>query len=70
MIGMDIKEVFAGTMRGLGLFFQQCKRVLLVASKPGKEEFVLSAKITGIGIAIIGMIGFLLFMLFQVFSLS
>ncbi len=67
---MNINESLRNMMKGLGLFFQQCKRVLLVASKPGKEEFVLSAKITGIGIIIIGLIGFLLFMLFQVFSLS
>lgn len=35
------------------------KRVLIVARKPTKEEFMKTAKITGIGIVIIGLISFL-----------
>ena len=37
-------------------------RVLRIARKPGKEEFMTSAKVTAIGLAIIGMLGFLIFL--------
>ena len=46
-------------------FIEQCKRVLLVSSKPDKEEYSLSTKITGLGLVIIGIIGFIVFVLFQ-----
>lgn len=46
-------------------FVSQCKRVLLVAKKPSKEEFKQAAKITGIGIIILGLIGFIIFLIFQ-----
>jgi protein translocase SEC61 complex gamma subunit len=35
----------------------------MVSSKPDKEEFKLSTKITAIGIVIIGSIGFIIFMI-------
>ncbi|MBI4015465.1 MAG: protein translocase SEC61 complex subunit gamma [Candidatus Aenigmarchaeota archaeon] len=41
------------------------RRVMEVATKPDKEEFVTSARVTTIGIAIIGFMGFALFLLFQ-----
>jgi len=44
-------------------FLSQCKRVFLVSSKPGKEEYKVSVKVTGIGILIIGIIGFIIFLL-------
>ena len=40
------------------------KRVIDVAKKPEKEEFISSAKITGTGIALIGAIGFIIFLLY------
>lgn len=40
------------------------KRVIDVAKKPEKEEFVSSTKITGTGIALIGAIGFIIFLLY------
>lgn len=36
-------------------------RVLKVTKKPDKEEFSMSAKVTGLGILLIGMIGFLIY---------
>jgi len=39
-------------------------RVLQVARKPNKEEFTSSAKISAIGIVLIGVIGFLIFLAF------
>ena len=40
------------------------KRVVEVARKPTKEDFVSSAKITGSGILLIGMIGFIIFLIY------
>ncbi len=40
------------------------RRVIEVARKPDKEEYLSSAKITGIGIAALGIIGFVLFLIF------
>jgi len=39
------------------------KRVLMIAKKPDKEEFILTAKICAIGIIGIGIIGFLIYLL-------
>lgn len=38
---------------------------MLVANKPDKEEYKQSAKITGLGAAIIGVIGFIIFIVIQ-----
>ncbi|MFB6143986.1 MAG: protein translocase SEC61 complex subunit gamma [Candidatus Nanohaloarchaea archaeon] len=38
------------------------KRVLKIATKPDREEFEMSAKITGAGILIIGAIGFIFYL--------
>jgi len=39
-------------------------RVLQVARKPGKEEFVTTSKICAIGIFAVGFIGFVIFLAF------
>jgi len=38
------------------------KRVLKIAHQPDREEFSMSAKITGAGIILIGAIGFVFYM--------
>lgn len=35
-------------------------RVLKLAKKPGKKEYLLTSKVTGIGIVFIGIIGYLI----------
>ena len=50
---MDIKSI----IRKYG-------RVLQIARKPGKDEFVSSSKICALGIVLIGVIGFGIFLLF------
>lgn len=35
-------------------------RVLKLAKKPGKKEYTLTSKVTGIGIVLIGIIGYLI----------
>ena len=67
---MNLKETMKGMGTSLRAFAQQCRRVLLVSSKPDKDEFQLSAKITGIGMIIIGVVGFIIFMAFQLAGLS
>ena len=40
------------------------KRVIDVARKPTRDDFTSSAKITGVGIVLIGMIGFIIFLIY------
>ena len=41
---------------------QEWKRVLSITKKPSREEFVASAKVTGIGMLLIGLVGFLIYL--------
>jgi protein transport protein SEC61 subunit gamma-like protein len=50
---------------GLRNVIDRIRRVLLISSKPDKEEFRLSTKITGLGFILIGIIGFVIFMIVQ-----
>ena len=47
---------------------EKIRRVLLVSSKPDKEEFMQSFKITGLGILLIGVIGFVIFLLINILT--
>lgn len=51
-------------------FLKQCERVLRVAKKPDTEEYKTVAKVTGLGIIIIGVIGFIIALLSQVLFYS
>ena len=53
-----------GVIQKLRQFLLQCNRILHISSKPDKNEIRQSAKITGIGIVIIGVIGFIIFLIF------
>ena len=53
---MDFKET-------INDFIKQSKRVLKVAKKPDREEYLDFSKVTAIGIAIIGLIGFIIFII-------
>ncbi len=48
---------------------EESKRILRLARKPTKEEFLQIAKITAIGIAILGMIGYVFQFIFTFFGL-
>ena len=50
----------ATTTEKLKSFFAESRRVLLVTKKPGMKEFKLAAKITGIGMILIGSIGLII----------
>lgn len=49
-----------GVFIKLKSFTLECKRVLTVTKKPTKAELMTVVKVSGIGIALIGLIGFLL----------
>jgi len=41
---------------------REYRRVLKISEKPDREEFEMSAKVTGIGIILIGLVGFIFYM--------
>ncbi len=45
------------------------KRILQVARKPDRDEFILSSKICTLGIIVIGVIGFAIFLSFAFLGL-
>lgn len=47
--------------------YRKYKRVLQVARKPSKEEYIGASKISALGIAVIGLIGFVIFLIFVMF---
>lgn len=51
-------------------FLKQCERVLRVSKKPDADEYKTVAKVTGVGIIIIGVIGFIVSLLSQVLFYS
>jgi protein transport protein SEC61 subunit gamma-like protein len=46
-------------------FIKMNQRVLRVAKRPDRDEFINVAKITGLGIIIIGVIGFIISLIAQ-----
>jgi len=55
-----------GLLKKLKRFWIECKRVLRVTKKPDGPEFKLIVKISGVGMAIIGVIGFLIHFLKEI----
>jgi protein transport protein SEC61 subunit gamma and related proteins len=49
-------------------FFLKCKRVWQVLKKPTKKEFELTAKVSAIGIGILGLLGFLISIIMSLFG--
>ena len=47
---------------------ERIRRVLLVSTKPSKDEFFQTVKVTGLGIIVIGVIGFVIFLVIQSFG--
>ncbi|MBR9700311.1 protein translocase SEC61 complex subunit gamma [Candidatus Woesearchaeota archaeon] len=44
-------------------FVIQCVRVLKITKKPDRQEYKMLVKVSGLGIAAIGLMGFILFMI-------
>lgn len=62
----EVKPEKKGIFKRLKRFWTECKRVLRVTKKPDKQEFKLIVKISGVGMAIIGVIGFLIHFLKEI----
>lgn len=45
------------------------RRVLQIARKPGKDEFVSTSKICALGVFVIGFVGFAIFLVFVLLGL-
>ncbi|MFH0860935.1 MAG: protein translocase SEC61 complex subunit gamma [Candidatus Altiarchaeota archaeon] len=50
-----------GLLQKIDRAYSETRRILRLTRKPRKSEFNETAKITGLGIIIIGVIGFLIF---------
>ena len=53
---MNVQESF-------NKFIKDSKRVLKVSRKPDRQEYLDLAKVTSIGVVIVGVIGFVIFLL-------
>jgi len=51
-------------------FIKQCTRVWYLLRKPDSYEFKTVAKVSAIGLAIVGFLGFVISMIFGYFGLS
>jgi protein transport protein SEC61 subunit gamma-like protein len=51
----------------LKAFSLKCKRVWNTLKKPTKQEFEMVAKVSAIGIAILGLIGFIISLVMKIF---
>ncbi|MEK6817216.1 MAG: protein translocase SEC61 complex subunit gamma [Nanoarchaeota archaeon] len=54
-------------MESIKSFFNKCKRVWHTLKKPSKEEFEKVAKVSAIGILILGLIGFIIALVMKIF---
>ena len=57
-------------MKELKAFWKKCKRVWIVMKKPTRKEYELTAKVTALGILVLGVIGFLIMIVFQLTGLK
>jgi protein transport protein SEC61 subunit gamma-like protein len=49
-------------------FYRKCVRVWHILRKPTREEFLTVAKVSAIGIGIIGLIGFIILLLMRLIA--
>ncbi|MBT5274367.1 protein translocase SEC61 complex subunit gamma [Candidatus Woesearchaeota archaeon] len=45
--------------------FREYRRVLSITKKPAMDEFKAIVKVTGLGMAVIGLVGFTIFMIVE-----
>lgn len=53
----------------LGNYLKDCARVLSIAKRPNLAEYKQVAKLTGLGIAVIGLVGLLVTMAFSLLKI-
>jgi protein transport protein SEC61 subunit gamma-like protein len=49
-------------------FIMKCKRVWHTLKKPSREEFLLTSKVSAIGIGILGVLGFIISLIMNIFK--
>ena len=57
-----IKDLVVEKKNDLKNSLKEMRRVLKITEKPDREEFVMSAKITGAGMLLVGLIGFIFYL--------
>ena len=57
-----IKDLVIEKKNDLKNSLKEMRRVLKITEKPDREEFVMSAKITGAGMLLVGLIGFIFYL--------
>jgi protein transport protein SEC61 subunit gamma-like protein len=55
-------------LTSLKSFYEKCKRVWMVLKKPTRDEFLKVAKVSAVGILVIGVIGFLISITIKLFA--
>lgn len=58
----DVKQYAADTKERVVDRYKETRRVLKITEKPDREEFEMSAKVTGAGMLIIGFLGFIFYL--------
>ena len=58
-----VKKIF----NSIKSFFTKCKRVWFALKKPSRKEFETIAKVSAIGIAILGIGGFIISLIMKLF---
>lgn len=53
----------------LGNYLKDCARVLSIAKRPNLAEYKQVAKLTGLGIAVIGLVGLLVTLVFSLLKI-
>lgn len=51
-------------------FLASAKRIFLLSRKPSWKDYQTMAKITGLGILVIGLIGFVVIFVFKLFKIG
>lgn len=51
-----------------GVFFQNTKRIIKIANKPDRKEYLLIFKICGIGILVLGVLSFVIQLIWTVIN--
>jgi len=54
-------------LTSLKSFIEKCKRVWMVLKKPTKQEFITVAKVSAVGILVIGLLGFIISIIMKLF---
>jgi len=54
-------------LTSLKSFIEKCKRVWMILKKPTKDEFLKIAKVSAVGILILGLLGFVISLLMKLF---